>query len=130
MCIGSLLSNPLLVCLPLLHRLECWRLHFWLPWSYIVQTDASTWVWKGGNEKCETEGMPMGRSALLACSLKALGSSGAALAVTAISTSNVIVSGSGSTDSSMTIARWYSWQFPLVMNVLNFQQLNMIPWTT
>ena len=49
--------------------------------------------------------MPMDRSALLASSLKALGSSGAALAVTAISTSNVIVSGSGSTESSMTIAR-------------------------
>lgn len=46
--------------------------------------------------------MPMGRSALLASSLKALGSSGAALAVTAVS--NVIVSGSGSTESSMTIA--------------------------
>lgn len=49
--------------------------------------------------------MPMGKSVLLASSLKALGSSGAALAVTAISISNVIVSGSGSTDNSMTIAR-------------------------
>ena len=49
--------------------------------------------------------MPMGRSALLACSLKALGSSGAALAVTAISTSHAIVSGSGRTDRSMSIAR-------------------------
>lgn len=48
--------------------------------------------------------MPMGRSALLASSLKALGSSRAALAVTAVSISNVIASGSGSTESSMTIA--------------------------